>query len=49
MVHAGMTYNQVMQAVGPMHHAFLITAAFLMGFGYWIFITNVLLTVFKKS
>ncbi len=48
MIHAGMSYGQVLQAVGPIHHILLITTAFLMGFGYWAFITNVLLTVFKK-
>lgn len=48
MIHAGMTYGQVLQAVGPIHHILLITTAFLMGFGYWAFITNVLLTIFKK-
>ena len=48
MIHAGMTYGQALEAVGPLHHILIITFAFLMGFGYWAFITNVLLTVFKK-
>ena len=48
MIHAGMTYGQALEVVGPIHHILLITSAFLMGFGYWAFITNVLLTVFKK-
>ncbi|NIQ08998.1 MAG: cytochrome-c oxidase, partial [Gammaproteobacteria bacterium] len=48
MIHAGMTYGQALEVVGPIHHISIITFAFLMGFGYWAFITNVLLTVFKK-
>lgn len=45
MVHAGLTYAQALQAVGPAHHLLIITSAFLMGFGYWAFISNVLLTI----
>ena len=48
MIHAGMTYGQALEAVGSIHHILIITFAFLMGFGYWAFITNVLLTVFRK-
>ena len=49
MIHAGMTYGQALETVGPIHHLLIVTFAFLMGFGYWAFITNVLLTVFKKG
>lgn len=48
MIHAGMTYAQALEAVGPIHHILIITGAMLMGFGYWTFIVNVYLTVFKK-
>ena len=48
MIHAGMTYDEALDAVGPIHHVAIITAAFLMGFGYWAFITNVLLTTMKR-
>jgi cytochrome c oxidase cbb3-type subunit 1 len=48
MIHAGMTYAQALEAVGPIHHILIITGAMLMGFGYWTFIINVYLTVFKK-
>jgi len=47
MVHGGMTYPQALEAVGPMHHVMIVTGAVLMGFGYWTFIANVFLTVFK--
>ena len=49
MIHTGMTYAQALEAVGPMHHIMIITGAMLMGFGYWTYITNILLTVFKKD
>lgn len=48
MIHTGMTYAQALEAVGPIHHVLIITGAFLMGFGYWTYITNIFLTVFKK-
>ncbi len=48
MIHTGMTYGQALEAVGPIHHVLIVTFAFLMGFGYWAFITNVLLSIFKK-
>ena len=48
MVHAGMTYPQALEAVGPIHHILIVTGGMLMGFGYWTFIANVYLTVFKK-
>lgn len=48
MVHSGMTYAQALEAVGPIHHILIMTSAFLMGFGYWAFISNTLLTIFKK-
>ena len=48
MIHDGMTYTEALDVVGPIHHALIITTAFLMGFGYWAFITNVLLTVVKR-
>ena len=48
MVHAGMTYSQALEAVGPIHHILIVTGAMLMGFGYWTFIANVFLTVFAK-
>ena len=49
MVHAGMTYSQALEAVGPIHHILIVTGAMLMGFGYWSFIANVFLTVFAKK
>lgn len=49
MVHNGMTYAQALEAVGPIHHILIMTSAFLMGFGYWAFISNTLLTIFKKQ
>jgi len=49
MIHTGMTYAQALEAVGPMHHIMIITGAMIMGFGYWTYITNILLTVFKKN
>lgn len=49
MIHSGMTYGQALEAVGPIHHIMIISGAMLMGFGYWTYITNILLTVFKKN
>jgi cbb3-type cytochrome oxidase subunit 1 len=49
MIHTGMTYAQALEAVGPIHHIMIITGAMIMGFGYWTYITNILLTVFKKN
>lgn len=49
MIHTGMTYAQALEAVGPMHHIMIITGAMIMGFGYWTYIANILLTVFKKN
>ncbi len=49
MIHTGLTYAQALEAVGPMHHIMIITGAMLMGFGYWTYITNIVLTIFKKS
>lgn len=48
LIHQGMTYGQALEAVGPIHHVMIITGALLMGFGYWTYITNIFLTVFKK-
>lgn len=48
MVHDGMSYAEALHAVGPIHHISIVTSAFLMGFGYWAFIANVLLTVALK-
>ena len=48
MVHAGMTYSEALAVVGSVHHVLIITTAFLMGFGYWAFIVNVLMTVMRK-
>ncbi len=48
MIHNGMTYAQALEAVGAMHHILIITGAMLMGLGYWTYITNVFLTVYKK-
>jgi cytochrome c oxidase cbb3-type subunit 1 len=48
MIHTGMTYAQALEAVGPMHHILIITGAMLMGLGYWTYITNIFLTVFRK-
>ena len=48
MIHTGMTYTEALDMVGPVHHILVITTAFLMGFGYWAFILNVLMTVMKK-
>jgi cytochrome c oxidase cbb3-type subunit 1 len=49
MIHSGMTYGQALEAVGSIHHIMIITGAMLMGFGYWTYISNILLTIFKKS
>jgi len=49
MIHNGMTYGQALEAVGPIHHVMIITGAMLMGFGYWTYISNILLTIFKKQ
>ena len=49
MILDGMTFQQALDAVGPIHHIVIITTAILMGFGYWLFITNIFLTVFKRS
>ncbi|HTS54678.1 MAG TPA: cbb3-type cytochrome c oxidase subunit I [Burkholderiales bacterium] len=48
LIHAGMTYAQALEAVGPVHHVLIITGALLMGLGYWTYITNIYLTVFRK-
>ena len=48
MIHGGMTYSEALAVVGPIHHILIITTAFLMGFGYWAFILNVLMTVVRK-
>jgi len=48
MIHEGMTYREALDVVGPVHHVSIVTTAFLMGFGYWAFILNVLLTVTRK-
>ena len=48
MIHEGMTYAEALDVVGPVHHISIVTTAFLMGFGYWAFILNVLLTVVRK-
>ena len=48
MIHGGMTYSEALAVVGPVHHILIITTAFLMGFGYWAFIVNVLMTVMRK-
>ena len=47
MIHDGMTHTEALAAVGPIHHILIITTAFLMGFGYWAFIANVLMTVVR--
>jgi len=49
MIHSGMTYGQALEAVGPMHHIMIVTGAMIMGFGYWTYIANILLTIFKKQ
>ncbi len=49
MIHSGMTYGQALEVVGSIHHIMIITGAMLMGFGYWTYISNILLTIFKKS
>jgi cytochrome c oxidase cbb3-type subunit 1 len=49
MVLSGMSYGQALQTVGPIHHILIVSFAFLMGFGYWAFIVNILLTIFKKN
>lgn len=49
MVLDGMTYQQALDAVGPIHHIAIITTAILMGFGYWLFITNIFLSVFRRK
>lgn len=49
MVLDGLTYQQALDAVGVSHHIAIITSAILMGFGYWLFITNIFLTVFKRN
>ena len=48
MIHGGMTWSEALAVVGPIHHVLIITTAFLMGFGYWAFIVNVLMTVMRK-
>lgn len=48
MIHSGMTYGQALEAVGPMHHTLIVSAAMLMGFGYWTYIANIFLTIFKR-
>ena len=48
MIHDGMTYAEALDVVGPIHHILIVTTAFLMGFGYWAFIANVLMTVMRK-
>ena len=48
MIHGGMTWSEALAVVGPIHHILIITTAFLMGFGYWAFIANVLMTVVRK-
>jgi len=48
LIHAGMTYAQALEAVGPIHHVLIISGALLMGLGYWTYITNIYLTVFRK-
>ena len=48
MIHGGMTWSEALAVVGPIHHVLIITTAFLMGFGYWAFIVNVLMTVVRK-
>ena len=48
MIHSGMTYSEALAVVGPIHHILIVTTAFLMGFGYWAFIINVLMTVVQK-
>jgi cytochrome c oxidase cbb3-type subunit 1 len=48
LVRAGMTYAQALEAVGPIHHVLIITGAILMGLGYWTYITNIYLTVFRR-
>ena len=48
MIHGGMTYAEALDVVGPVHHVLIVTTAFLMGFGYWAFISNVLLTIVKQ-
>ena len=48
MIHEGMTHTEALDVVGPVHHLSIVTTAFLMGFGYWTFILNVLLTVTRK-
>ena len=48
LIHAGMTYGQALEAVGPIHHILIITGAMVMGLGYWTYITNIYLTVFKR-
>ncbi len=49
MILSGMTFQQALDAVGPIHHIVIITTAMLMGFGYWLFIMNVFLTIFKSG
>jgi len=49
MIHSGMTYGQALEAVGPIHHIMIVTGAMIMGFGYWTYIANILLTIFKKQ
>jgi cbb3-type cytochrome oxidase subunit 1 len=49
MVPAGLTYAQALEAVGPIHHIMIITGAMVMGLGYWTYITNIYLTVFKRG
>lgn len=47
LVHQGMTYEQAKQMVGPWHSAPEAVTASIMGTGYWIFVTNVVVTIFR--
>jgi cytochrome c oxidase cbb3-type subunit 1 len=47
LVHQGMTYEQAKQAVGPWHSAPEAVTAAIMGTGYWIFVTNVIVTIWQ--
>lgn len=47
LVHQGMTYEQAKQTVGPWHSAPEAITASIMGTGYWIFVTNVVVTIWR--
>ena len=48
MVHSRHDLSAGARGGGPDAPRLIVTGAMLMGFGYWTFIANVFLTVFKR-